>query len=217
MDDHDAYIPQLPSIPVPAARHGLELELRRLNRARYTNNPISSVSHRIAEWSSKKALDSSARKLASLKTATDNCAAAIESMGELREAAMRSQVQQELTQLRHDFAVQRAISHLHLEFNQDREQLHIAQRAALTAHHGVEAAARFKEVNFRLGATRKEAQIAETADVLERPSGKEAPGNTGTIENLFRLRSELRADAKDTTAIDDAINAMAARLGLAAE
>src|SRR4051794_33241353 len=143
MNDYDHYEPQLPTVVAPTVPSGVETELRRFNRARFANDPVSSTVHRISEWSSKKALEASAARFVALKTAADNFNAAAQSIGAVQETMMTLQVQRELTRLRHEFALQRQITALHQEWNQDKERLHTAQREAITAHHGVEASLRF--------------------------------------------------------------------------
>lgn len=217
MSVNDHYVPQAPALMIPTARSGVESELSELERARQTRNPISSVAHRIGAWSSKKALEASARKFGALKEATDKFTAAARSRVEAREVVMMCQAQQELLQLRHEFAIQQTIMDLHIAFNERKERLHAGQRGALIAHNGVEAAGKFREVNLALGLARKEAAIAETVDVLPQSHADKPSKHTATLEDLFRIRTELRADARDTSRIDDAINETAVRLGIAAE
>ena len=217
MNDEYGYVPQLPAVMAPTAPSGVEIELRRLKRARFANDPISSTIHRVSEWSSRKALEATAKRFTALKTATDNFTAAAQSMGAMQDTVETLQIQRELSRLRHEFGLQHAITQLHIEFNQDKEILHTAQRAAITAQHGVEAAVRFKEANFRIGETRKEAQIAETAELVGQPKQGDAAKDTATVETLFRLRSGLRADGKDTRFVDDAINEFGTRLDVTAE
>jgi hypothetical protein len=199
-DDDSPYVPKLPSLVPPAAPSGIESEQARFHRARGIRDPISSIAHRVGEWSSRKSLESTARRFAALQGAAENFSGAVGAMAEARETVMRFKVQGELTQLRHDFAVQRAISTLHTEWNRDAEALHEAQRKAINARHGVDAALVFKDAKFRLGQARAEARIAETAELIE---PVEEPAASDAVGEFRRLRDELRADGIDPDAAEE--------------
>jgi hypothetical protein len=197
-DDDDIYIPRLPTLMPPAAPNGLEGEQRRLNRARTIRGPLSSMLHRLGERSSRKALESTARRFVALEDVTLKFIGAVEAMGEAREVSLKYQVQGELARLRHDFAVQHAITALHIAWNLNNEALHKAQRAAITARNGADAAIEFKDAKFRLGQVRAEARIAETAELLEPQAERPAAAPANNVAEFFRLRDELRADGIDT-------------------
>jgi hypothetical protein len=211
------YNPQPPVVATPTMRTGIERELQGRDRARRVRNPISSAFIQLGAWSSRKSHEANAKRLAAQTAEIDSIIAMAEAPLTQNEIVMRLQVRNEMARYRHEFALQRESNLLHTDFQREKKLLHIEQRDALAAQHGVEAEVKFKNQNFRLGETRKEAQIAETAELVGRPTPSNSNSVAAKVESLFRIRGKLREASIDTTEVDDLINELGDGFSIAAE
>jgi hypothetical protein len=212
-DKDDKRITRLPAIRPTGSEVSRSLESTK--KALAVRDPITGFFHGLGSKAAARALQRStdeANALAGNLNAQDSV---VQAMMHLRDTMDNYQAREQLAPEYYDNAVERGKRELARRTAQSREEMHKAQREALTAKYGLQSTVRNKKKNFRIGDVRKDARIAEFEAMLpedDAPEGEPSAGGSllDQLKELYErgLQEKVSrtADGKPTDDLDKALD-----------
>jgi hypothetical protein len=209
-DKDDKRITRLPAKRPTGSEVSRSLESTK--KALAVRDPITGFFHGLGSKAATRALKRSTDEADGLAGNLNAQESVVRAMMRLRDTMDDYQAREELAQEYYDNAVARGKRELARRTAQSREEMHKAQREALTAKYGLQSTVRNKKKNFRIGDVRKDARIAEFEAMLPEEDAEEPSPPGSLLDQLKELyqrglqeKVSRTADGKPTDDLNKAL------------